>query len=98
MSSGLGLRRRGRGYARNREGYGRGRRYSRPYSRRRSGNGYGARRTGGSGGSGAINAFARLGFVARGIAYIVIGVIAVMVALRIAQPSPDPSTPAPPGA
>lgn len=28
--------------------------------------------------------FARLGFVARGIAYIVIGAIAVMVALRVA--------------
>src|ERR1039457_1729560 len=93
MSAGLGLRRRRRGYARNREGYrgdrqgnGLGRRYSRPYSRRRNGNGYGAR---GTGGSGARNAFARLGFVARGIAYIVIGAIAIMVALGIAQHSPD---------
>ena len=93
MSAGLGLRRRGRGYSRNRQGYrgdrqgnGLGRRYSRPYSRRRNGNGYGARRTGGSG---ALNAFARLGFVARGIAYIVIGAIAIMVALGIAQHSPD---------
>jgi hypothetical protein len=33
--------------------------------------------------------FARLGFVARGIAYIVIGVIAVMVALRVARHEPD---------
>src|ERR1700730_7114722 len=93
MSAGLGLRRRGRRYARNRSGYrgerpgnGSRRRYGRPYSRRRNGNGYGARRTGGSG---AINAFARLGFVARGIAYIVIGVIAVMVALGIARHSAD---------
>ena len=30
-----------------------------------------------------------LGFVARGIAYIVIGVIAVMVALRVARHEPD---------
>ena len=43
----------------------------------------------GSGGSGALNTFARLGFVARGIAYIVIGVIAVMVALRVARHEPD---------
>ena len=33
--------------------------------------------------------FARLGFVARGIAYIVIGVIAIMVALGIAEHSAD---------
>jgi hypothetical protein len=93
MSAGLGLRRRRRGYARNREGYRGNRegnrrwpRYTRPYSRRRNGSGSGARSTGGSG---AINAFARLGFVARGIAYIIIGVIAIMVALGIAQHSPD---------
>src|ERR1700726_4241806 len=93
MSAGLGLRRRRGGYGRNREGNrgnregnGRWPRYRRPYSRRRNGSGYGARSTGGSG---AINAFARLGFVARGIAYIVIGVIAIMVAFGIAQHSPD---------
>lgn len=78
MSSGLGLRRRDRGYARNRrrsrEGYG-------SWRRRRT-----ARRTAGSG---ALNAFARLGFIARGITYIVIGVIALMVALGIARHSPD---------
>ncbi len=44
--------------------YGRERRYGRPYSRRRSG-GSGGRS---AGGSGALNMFARLGFVARGIA------------------------------
>jgi hypothetical protein len=93
MSAGLGLRRRGRGYARKRQGYrgerpgnGRRRSYGRPYSRRRNGNGYGNRRTGGSG---ALNTFARLGFIARGIAYIVIGAIAVMVALGIARHSAD---------
>lgn len=62
------------------------RRYGRPYSRRRSGSGSGSRT---AGGSGALNTFARLGFVARGIAYIVIGVIAVMVALRVARHEPD---------
>jgi hypothetical protein len=56
------------------------------YSRRRSGSGSGSRT---AGGSGALNTFARLGFVARGIAYIVIGVIAVMVALRVARHEPD---------
>ena len=93
MSSGLGLRRRGRGYARNREGYSgdrrgyrRGRRYGRPYARRRSGGGSGGGR---AGGSGALNMFARLGFVARGIAYIVIGAIAVMLAFGVAQHEPD---------
>ncbi len=83
MSTGLGLRRRGRGYARNRQADRRGYGY---WRRRRSGNGWGARRTAGSG---ALNTFARLGFVARGIAYIVIGVIAIMVALGIARHSPD---------
>lgn len=83
MSAGLGLRRRGRGYAWNRRGYREG--YGR-WRRRRNGTGQGAKRTAGSG---AINAFARLGFVARGVTYIVIGVIAVMVALGIARHSPD---------
>jgi len=73
MSTGTGLRRRRSGYSRNRSETGRWSRYSRSYSRRRTNTGWGARRTGGSG---AINAFARLGFVARGIVYIVIGVIA----------------------
>jgi Domain of Unknown Function (DUF1206) len=77
-----GLRSRRRGYTRNRREYGRWR-YGRSYSRRR---GYGARRTEGSG---AINAFARLGFVARGIVYIVIGAIALMMALGVARHSPD---------
>jgi len=86
MSTGTGLRRRRSGYSRNRSETGRWSRYSRSYSRRRTNTGWGARRTGGSG---AINAFARLGFVARGIVYIVIGVIAVMVALGIAKHSPD---------
>jgi hypothetical protein len=72
MSVRVGSRR--RGYGRNRQGaseagYGRGRRYGRPYARRRSGN-----RS--AGGAGALNMFARLGFVARGITYIVIGAIA----------------------
>ena len=89
MSAGLGLRRRGRGHARNRrghaggrQGYGRRRRYGRPYSRRRNGSSSGHAR---AGGSGALNLFARLGFVARGIGYIAIGAIAVMVALGIAR-------------
>src|ERR1035441_4801718 len=86
MSAGIGLRRRRREYTRNRPERGRGSRYSRPYSGRANGKGHGARRTGGSG---AVNAFARLGFVARGIAYIVVGVIAIMVALGIAKHSPD---------
>jgi hypothetical protein len=84
MSAGVGLRRRRRGYAR--QGYGRGRRYGRPYSRRRSGGGSGSRA---AGGAGALNMFARLGFVARGIAYIVIGVIAVMMAVGVARHEPD---------
>jgi Domain of Unknown Function (DUF1206) len=37
----------------------------------------------------ALNTFAHLGFVARGIAYIVIGVMALMVALRVARHEPD---------
>jgi len=93
MSAGLGLRRRGRGHARNRrghaggrQGYGRRRRYGRAYSRRRNGSNSG---NGRAGGSGALNLFARLGFVARGIAYIVIGAIAVMVALGVARHEPD---------
>ena len=84
MSAGGGLRRRRRGYAR--QGYGRGRRYGRPYSRRRSGGGS-CRRA--AGGAGALNMFARLGFAARGIAYIVIGVIAVMMAFGVARHEPD---------
>ena len=85
MSVRVGSRR--RGYGRNRrgaseEGYRRGRRYGRPYARRRSG-------TRSAGGSGALNMFARLGFVARGITYIVIGAIAFMVALGVASHEPD---------
>jgi hypothetical protein len=80
MSAGVGFRRRGRGYGRNREGY------ERPYSRRR-GNGASGGRA--AEGSGALNTFARLGFVARGIAYIVIGVIAVMLAFGVARHEPD---------
>jgi hypothetical protein len=85
MSVRVGSRR--RGYRRSRqgaseEGYGRGRRYGRPYARRRSG-------TRSAGGSGALNMFARLGFVARGITYIVIGAIAFMVALGVASHQPD---------
>ena len=99
MSTGLGLRRRRRGYARNRQGpagdrqgygrrrrYGRTRRYGRPYSRRRNGSGSGHGR---AGSFSALNLFARLGFVARGIAYIVIGAIAVMVAFGFARHEPD---------
>jgi Domain of Unknown Function (DUF1206) len=93
MSAGLGLRRRVRGHARNRhgpagdrQGYARRRRYGRPYARRRNGGGSGSRT---AGGAGALNMFARLGFVARGIAYIVLGAIAVMVALRVARQEPD---------
>lgn len=48
--------------------------------------GWGARRGEGSGG---LELFARLGFVARGIAYVVIGVIGVMLALGIAKHEPD---------
>jgi len=93
MSVRVGSRRRRRGYGRDRpgaaggrQGYGRRRRYGRPYSRRRNGSGSGSRT---AGGAGALNFFARLGFVARGIAYIVIGVIAVMVALGVARHEPD---------
>src|SRR5271165_4959858 len=76
MSAGLGLRRRRRGYARNRREYREG------YGRRWNGTGWAP---GEPAGSGALNTFARLGFVARGIVYIVIGVIAIMVALGIAR-------------
>jgi len=87
MSVRAGSRRRRYGYGRNRqgrEGYSRGRRYGRPYARRRSGSGSRA-----AGGAGALNMFARLGLVARGIAYIVVGVIAVMVAFGVARHEPD---------
>jgi hypothetical protein len=80
MSAGVGFRRRGRGYGRNRGGY------ERPYSRRRRNGASGGRA---AEGSGALNTFARLGFVARGIAYIVIGVIAVMLAFGVARHEPD---------
>ena len=78
---------RGTGRApRGRPGYGRRRRYGRPVfapsQRQRL-------RKQDSGGSSALKTFAHLGFVARGIAYIVIGVIAVMVALRVARHEPD---------
>ncbi len=93
MSARVGSRRRGYGYRRNRQGaaggrqgYGRGRRYGRPYARRRNGGGSGR---GSAGGAGALNMFVRLGLVARGIAYIVIGVIAVMVAFGVARHEPD---------
>jgi Domain of Unknown Function (DUF1206) len=86
MSAGVGFRRRGRGYERNRVGNERSRRYIRPYSRRRRNGASGGRS---AGGSGALNMLARLGFVARGIAYIVIGVIAVMLAFGIARHEPD---------
>jgi Domain of Unknown Function (DUF1206) len=97
MSNGLGWRRRTTGTTRTRRRYeggrwrGNGRRTD---SRRRYGNGSGyrdgpgRRRTLGSGG---LDTFARVGFVARGIAYIVIGAIAVMVALGIAQHAADRS-------
>jgi hypothetical protein len=85
MSVRVGSRRRRGGYGRSRPGYGRTRRYGRPYSRRRNG-GSGSRT---AGGSGALNTFARLGFVARGITYIVIGVIAIMVAVGVARHEPD---------
>jgi hypothetical protein len=85
MSAGVGSRRRGRGYWRNREGRGGARRYARPFSRRRSGSS-GSRS---AGRSGALNMFARLGLAARGIAYIVIGVIALMLAFGVARHEPD---------
>jgi hypothetical protein len=40
-------------------------------------------------GSGALNMFARLGFVARGIVCIVIGAVALMVAFGVARYEPD---------
>lgn len=52
-------------------------------SRRRS---YGTRRTAGSG---EINVLARFGLVARGIIYVVIGAIALMLALGAARHAPD---------
>ncbi len=57
--------------------------YRSDYRRR---GGWGARRVAGSG---AIDVLARLGFVARGIIYIVIGAIAVMLAVGAAQHTPD---------
>jgi hypothetical protein len=57
--------------------------YRRDYRR---GGGRGTRRVGGSN---AIDLLARLGFVARGIIYIVIGAIAVMLAVGVAQHAPD---------
>lgn len=87
MSARAGFLRREREHGRNREGYERSRRrYVRPYSRRRRNGESGGRS---AEGSGALNMFARLGFVARGIAYIVIGAIAVMLALGFARHEPD---------
>jgi hypothetical protein len=84
MSAGVGLRRRRRGYAR--QGYGRGAPLRpavfAPPQRRRL-------RQQVSGGTGTLNMFARPGFVARGIAYVVIGVIRVMIAFGIARYEPD---------
>jgi len=73
MSAGVGLRRNRRGY---RERYG----------RRRYGTSRGARKPAGAG---ALNAVARLGLVARGVVYVIIGVIAVMMALGISRHSSD---------
>src|ERR1700691_5095516 len=70
-------RRRGRERA-GRRGY-----YRRNSARRGS---WGARRVAGSG---AIEALARFGLVARGVIYIVIGAIAVMLAFGAAQHAPD---------
>ena len=87
MSARAGFLRREREHGRNREGYERSRRrYVRPYSRRRRNGESGGRS---AEGSGALNMFARLGFVARGIAYIVIGAIAVMLAFGFARHEPD---------
>jgi hypothetical protein len=80
MPTGLGLRRRGRTYARSRREYRGG------YRRRRNDTSRGAKKTAISG---PLNVFARIGLVARGIVYIVIGVIAIMLALGIARHSPD---------
>jgi hypothetical protein len=82
MSAGLRWRRRMRGYAPNPHRPARGR----LYSRRRHAGGSGRRAAGGAAG---VNMFARLGFAVRGIACIVIGVIAIMVALRVARDEPD---------
>ena len=57
--------------------------YRRDYEGRRS------RRTRGTAGSGAIDMLARLGLAVRGIIYVVIGVIAVMLALGAARHAPD---------
>jgi hypothetical protein len=57
--------------------------YRRDYRRK---GGWGTRQVAGSG---AIDVLARLGFVARGIIYIVIGAIAVMLAVGAAQHTPD---------
>jgi hypothetical protein len=57
--------------------------YRRDYRRK---GGWGTRQVAGSG---AIDVLARLGFVARGISYIVIGTIAVMLAVGAAQHTPD---------
>jgi len=53
--------------------------------------GYSERRRGGRGatGSSGLETLARLGFLARGIVYIVIGVIGVMMAAGVAQHEPD---------
>ncbi len=59
------------------------RRYQRPNYRSRSG------RT--PGGSGAVETFARVGFVTRGILYLVIGAIALMMAFGSAHHDPDRS-------
>ena len=60
--------------------------YGRSYRSDRSRGRWGTRRVAGSG---AIDALARLGLVARGVIYIVIGAIAVMLALGAAQHLPD---------
>jgi hypothetical protein len=57
--------------------------YRRDYRRRGS---WGTRRVAGSG---AIDAFARFGFITRGLVYIVIGMIAVMLALGVAEHAAD---------
>lgn len=82
-------------FTRNRSGYRRHSRYSESVTRGgRRGWGGQNRRRGGSnprrrGSSGGLETFARVGFVARGIAYIVIGVIGVMLAFGIAKHEPE---------
>ena len=56
---------------------------------RRDHEGRGSRRTRRTAGSGAIEMLARLGLAARGIIYVVIGAIAVMLALGAARHAPD---------